>query len=307
MYEEEPSILDLIFGLVFSSGFTFGLLTLIVLFGSVVITPGKRAKIIERLGRPLEAARMPGLSFKIPLIDRVVGEINLQQREIKASVAVKTKDNAFVELPVAVQYRSSSNPAGAVRAYYELEDPARQITSYVLNDVRQTASRLVLDELYNNRDEIKQQVKDSLETQFERYGYSIDDVLVDEPQLSDEVQKAFNDVISSVRRKDAAANIAEAERIKVVGVATAEKEAKKLAGEGIADMRNAIAKGLKESMENLTGVMSPQEALALVMDTNRLDTLGTAAAHGNMVLVDMNGGGDLPKLMAAVKAAQHET
>ncbi|MGE0584047.1 MAG: SPFH domain-containing protein [Flavobacteriaceae bacterium] len=205
-------------------------------------------------------------------------------------------------LPVKVQYRASSEPAGAVRAHYELENPEQQITSYVLNSARQTASGMAMVDLYQNRDDIEMQVQDALQEQFAQYGYIIANVLIDEPQPSPEVRAAFNRVIASEREKEAARNIADAKRIELVGIAQAEKESKKLQGEGIAEMRDAIARGLEDAVEKLSTVMSREQALTLLMDTNRLDTLSSAAAHGNMILVDMRNGSEFAKTVAAVRA-----
>ena len=273
---------EAIIGFIFSWKLIVTIISLIIVTTVLVITPGKRAKVIERLGKPLNNARMPGLSLKLPWpFDRVVGVVNLQLQEIGADVSVKTKDNAFMTLPVKVQYRASNDAAGAVRAHYELENPEQQITSYVLNSARQTASGMDMVDLYQNRDAIEKQVQEALEEQFVQYGYTIENVLV-----------------------DAAQNIADAKRIELVGIAEAEKQSKKLQGEGIADMRDAIAKGLETSIKQLSEVMTPEQALWLITDTNRLDTLGSAATHGNMILVDMQSNDQISKMFAAVKAAQ---
>lgn len=296
---------EAIIGFIFSWKLIVTIISLIIVTTVLVITPGKRAKVIERLGKPLNNARMPGLSLKLPWpFDRVVGVVNLQLQEIGADVSVKTKDNAFMTLPVKVQYRASNDAAGAVRAHYELENPEQQITSYVLNSARQTASGMDMVDLYQNRDAIEKQVQEALEEQFVQYGYTIENVLVDEPQPSPEVRDAFNRVIASQREKEAAQNIADAKRIELVGIAEAEKQSKKLQGEGIADMRDAIAKGLETSIKQLSEVMTPEQALWLITDTNRLDTLGSAATHGNMILVDMQSNDQISKMFAAVKAAQ---
>lgn len=272
----------------------------------IIITPGKRAKVLETLGKPHKNARMPGFSVKLPWpITSVVGTINLQLQEIGADVSVKTKDNAFMTLPVKVQYRASSDPSGAVKAHYELEDPEEQIKSYVLNNVRQTASGMDMIDLYQNRDAIETQVQETLQERFLKFGYSIENVLVDEPQPSVEVRDAFNRVIASQREKEAAENIAEARRIELVGIARAEKESKKLQGEGVAEMREAISRGMNAAMAELMSAgLTPDQALDLLMDTNRLDTLGGAAQHGNMVLVDMQTAQPMANTIAALKAVE---
>lgn len=289
-----------------SSGTTWMVIIgFLLALSTIVITSGKRARIIEQFGKPLSGARMSGLSFKLPWpIQTVVGEVNLQIQEAKANVSVKTKDNAFMDLPVIVQYKASSDPTGAVRAHYELENPEKQIVNYVLNNVKNAVGDMEMQELYSNRDTIENDVQTALSAQFAKYGYEVVNILIDEPMPSPEVRDSFNRVIASKREKEAAQNIADAKQIELVGVARAEKESKKLQGEGMASMREAIAAGMEKAMKTLTDSgLTSEQALNLLMDTNRLDTLGSAAAHGNMILVDMQGGGELAKTIGAVRAA----
>lgn len=281
------------------------LVTIWLIYSSLFIVHGKTAGILETFGKPHEHARRPGLQLKLPWpITIVRARVNLQLQEMKADVSVKTSDNAFMTLPVKVQYRASDDPSGAVSAHYELEKPEAQITSYVLNNVRQTASGMTMEDLYANRDKMEEQVQAALRERFARYGYIIENVLVDEPQPSPEVREAFNRVIASKRLKEAAENEAGAARIKLVGVAEAEAESKKLQGEGMAKMREAMARGLEQAMETMKKAgLSPQEAMAFLTDTNRLDTITTAAAHGNMIIIDARAGSELANTTAAVKAA----
>jgi regulator of protease activity HflC (stomatin/prohibitin superfamily) len=298
-------IIDSVLGFVLSWRMILTILVLWLLVSSIFIVRGKTAGILETFGKPHDRARLPGLQFKLPWpFTAVRARVNLQLQEIEANVSVKTKDNAFMTLPVKVQYRASDDPVGAVKAHYELEKPEAQITSYVLNNVRQTASGMDMVELYANRDSMENQVQTALSERFARYGYIIENVLVDEPQPSREVHDAFNRVIASQRLKEAAENEAAAARIKLVGVAEAESKSKELQGEGMAKMREAMAKGLENAMETMTKAgLTPQEAMAFLTETNRLDTISNAAAHGNMVIVDTRSGGDMTDTVAAVKAA----
>jgi regulator of protease activity HflC (stomatin/prohibitin superfamily) len=266
----------------------------------IYIVKGKTAAILETFGRPHTGAVFPGLRVKWPYpITSIVARINLQLQEIHADVSVKTSDNAFMTLPVKVQYRASDDAAGAVKAHYELEAPEKQITSYVLNNVRQTASGMEMTELYANRDSVEQQVQEALSEQFARFGYVIENVLVDEPQPSIEVRDAFNKVIASKRLMEAARNEAEAERIKLVGAAQAEAESKKLQGEGMAQMREAIARGLEEAMKTMAKAgLSSEQAVQLLTDTNRIDAITSAAAHGNTIIIDAGANRDMASTAA---------
>lgn len=283
-------------------------LALLLLPSMLYIVRGKTAVILETFGRPHATAVFPGLHMKLPWpITTIVARVNLQLQEIHADVSVKTSDNAFMMLPVKVQYRASDDGVGAVKAHYELEVPEKQITSYVLNNVRQTASGMEMTELYANRDAVESQVQTALSEQFARFGYSIENVLVDEPQPSVEVRDAFNKVIASKRLMEAARNEAEAARIKLVGAAQAEAESKKLQGEGMAQMRTAIARGLEEAMETMqkAGLQS-DVAIQFLTDTNRLDTITSAASHGNTIIIDAGSNKDLAGMAAMLESIKNK-
>lgn len=278
-----------------------------VLGSCIVIVRGKTAAILETFGKPHTQALKPGFRLKLPWpITSVVARVNLQIQEVGEDVSVKTSDNSFMVLPVKAQYRASDDTAGSVKAHYELENPQQQITSYILNTVRQTASGMEMIELYENRSHMEDNVQNTLTDRFSKFGYIIENVLVDEPQPDIVVKNAFNKVIASKREMEAATNEAAAERIRLVGVAEAEAESKKLQGQGLADMRDAITKGLKESIELMTGSgLTPEQALVLINETNRLDTLTTAANKGNMVILDLDKSSnkEFAKVFAANKAA----
>lgn len=285
------------------------IIALWAIFTGIFVVRGKTAAILETFGRPHDRARMPGLQFKLPWpFTSVVARVNLQLQEIEANVSVKTKDNAFMTLPVKVQYRANDDDAGAVKAHYELERPEAQITSYVLNNVRQTASGMDMIDLYANRDSMEEEVQAALRERFDRYGYIIENVLVDEPQPSPEVRDAFNRVIASHRLKEAAENEAAAARIKLVGVAEAEAESKALQGAGMARMREAVAAGLENAMATMTKAgLTSTEAMAFLNETNRLDTISNAATHGNTIIIDTRGEDDtFAKTIAAVRAAKEK-
>ncbi len=282
------------------------ILGLLLLPSMLYVVRGKTAAILETFGRPHQTAVFPGLHIKAPWpITTVVARVNLQIQEIHADVSVKTSDNAFMTLPVKVQYRASDDMYGAVKAHYELEAPERQITSYVLNNVRQTASGMEMTDLYANRDNVEQQVQEALSEQFARFGYIIENVLVDEPQPSPEVRDAFNQVIASKRLMEAARNEAEAQRIKLVGAAQAEAESKKLQGEGMAQMREAIARGLEEAMRTMTTAgLTTEQSIQFLSDTNRLDTITSASAHGNTIIIDAGANKEFASMAAMLESVK---
>lgn len=278
---------------------------------SIMIVGQKTAAIIEVFGK-FQNIKHAGLRAKYPWPigierrDHRGQRISLKLLEMNEVVSVKTTDNAFVSFPVAVQYRVM--PERVAQAFYELEDPARQIASFVFNVVRTEGAKMSLKQLYTAKQSVEDAVKEQLQERMGDYGFEIVNVLVDEPQPSEEVQQSFNRVIAAKREKEAAENEAAAERIRLVGVAEAEKTSKQLQGEGIAAQRLAIATGYQEAMsmlkEEMPGV-AEETILAMLMMTNHWDTIRDAAAHpGNVIMV--NGSGetalnDLANMAAALK------
>lgn len=281
---------------------------------SLLVVKQKTAAIVELFGR-FQSTKMPGLRLKAPwpfAMERRNADgtrVNLRLRELKEHVSVKTRDNAFVSFPVAVQYRVMESKIK--EAFYELDDPEGQIVSFVLNVVRTEGAKLTLEELYTAKAHVELAVKAELEDRMSSYGFEIVNVLVDEPQPSHEVQNAFNRVIAAQREKEAAENEAEAQRIRLVGIAEAEKTSKRLQGEGIAAQRLAIAEGYHEAMDKLKVAMpetSEETILAMLMMTNHWDTIRDAAqGPGNVIMV--NGSGeqatkDLANMAAAFQASK---
>ena len=93
---------------------------LIILILSSFFTVKQQSRaIIERFGKYVRTAK-PGLSMKIPFIDKIVQRVSLRVQQLIVEVETKTKDNVFVKLFVAIQYRVvEGNEADS---YYKLQD-----------------------------------------------------------------------------------------------------------------------------------------------------------------------------------------
>lgn len=243
----------------------------LLLFKTFFIVKQQTSGIVERLGR-FNSVRNSGLQLKIPIIDSVVGRINLKVQQLDVLVETKTKDDVFVKLKVSVQYMVMKD--NVYDAFYKLESPRAQITSYVFDVVRAEVPKMKLDEVFERKDDIAVAVKSELNEAMLDYGYDIIKTLVTDIDPDEQVKQAMNRINASEREKVAAEFEAEAERIKIVAKARAEAESKRLQGQGIADQRREIARGLEESVDVLNNVgINSQEASALIVVTQHYDTL----------------------------------
>jgi regulator of protease activity HflC (stomatin/prohibitin superfamily) len=118
------------------------------------------------------------------------------------------------------------------------------------------------------------------------YGYDIINTLITDIDPDIQVKNAMNRINAADREKTAAEYEAEAGRIRIVAKARAEAESKRLQGQGIADQRREIARGLVESVDVLNKVgINSQEASALIVVTQHYDTLQAIGADTNSNLI----------------------
>jgi len=262
-----------------------GFLALITLFASFFTVKQATAAIVERLGK-FHSVRQSGLHLKIPYIDQVTKRMNLRIQQLDVIIDTKTLDNVFVRMKVSVQYQVIKEQVAD--AFYRLENPENQITSYVFDVVRAEVPKMKLDDVFVRKDDIAIAVKGELQEAMQSYGYDIIKALVTDIDPDEQVKHAMNRINAAEREKTAAEYESEAQRIRIVAVAKAEAESKKLQGQGIADQRREIAKGLEESVKMLNSAnISSQEASALIIITQHYDTLHSIGAsnRSNLVLL----------------------
>ena len=241
------------------------LIGLFILLSSFFTIKQQTAGIIERFGK-FHSTRHSGLQLKIPLVDRIAGRINLKIQQLDVLVETKTKDDVLV-----------------YDAFYKLESPHDQITSYVFDVVRAEVPKMRLDDVFERKDDIAVAVKSELNEAMSDYGYDIIKTLVTDIDPDIQVKAAMNRINAAEREYEA-----EAERIKIVAKARAEAESKRLQGQGIADQRREIARGLEESVDVLNNVgINSQEASALIVVTQHYDTLQSIgeATNTNLILL----------------------
>jgi regulator of protease activity HflC (stomatin/prohibitin superfamily) len=265
--------------------FTYALIFFVVLFlfSGIFVVKQQSAAIVERFGRFL-SIRQSGLHFRIPVVDRISGRLSLRILQLDVIVETKTKDDVFVKLKVSVQYKVVAE--NVYDAFYKLDYPQDQITSYVFDVVRAVVPKMKLDDVFEKKDEIANAVKGELNDAMANYGYDIIKALVTDIDPDPEVKAAMNRINAAERKKVAAQYDGDAERILIVEKAKAEAESKRLQGQGIADQRRELARGLEESVDVLNKVgINSQEASALIVVTQHYDTLQAIGGETNTNLI----------------------
>jgi regulator of protease activity HflC (stomatin/prohibitin superfamily) len=261
---------------------------LILLVFGLFIVKQQTAFIIERFGK-FNSIRFAGLQFKIPIVDRIAARLSLRIQQLDVVVETKTKDDVFVNMKISVQYQILREKV--YDAFYKLQNPHEQLTAYIFDLVRAEIPKMLLDDVFEKKDDIAFAVKRDLKEAMLEYGYDIVKALVTDIDPDHSVKQAMNRINAAEREKIAAQHEGDAQRILIVERARAEAESKRLQGRGIADQRREIAKGLEESVDTLNKAgINPQEASALIVITQHYDTLQAVGSESssNLILLPNN-------------------
>ena len=181
--------------------YPFIFLGLVIVLAAFFIVKQQTAAVIERFGR-FQSIRQSGLQLKIPLIDRIAGRLSLKIQQLDVIVETKTLDDVFVRLKISVQYKVVKEKV--YEAFYKLDYPHEQITSYVFDVVRAEVPKMKLDDVFVKKDDIAIAVKTELNEAMMDYGYDIIKTLVTDIDPDAQVKEAMNRINASEREKIAA-------------------------------------------------------------------------------------------------------
>ena len=264
------------------------IIALFLIISGLFIVKQQTAVIIERFGK-YQSTRHAGLQLKIPLVDRIVTRLSLKIQQLDVVVETKTKDDVFVHLKISVQYQIKRDKV--YDAFYKLQSPHEQLTAYIFDLVRAEVPKMILDDVFEKKDDIAHAIQRDLKEAMLNYGYDIIKALVTDIDPDASVKEAMNRINAAEREKVAAQHEGDAQRILIVERAKAEAESKRLQGKGIADQRREIARGLEESVDTLNKAgINSQEASALIVITQHYDTLQSIGSdtNSNLILLPNN-------------------
>ncbi|HEN9418170.1 TPA: SPFH domain-containing protein [Streptococcus agalactiae] len=260
-------------------------LVIVLLITSLYVVKQQTVAIIERFGKYQKTATS-GIHIRVPLgIDKIAARVQLRLLQSEIIVETKTKDNVFVTLNIATQYRVNEN--NVTDAYYKLIKPEAQIKSYIEDALRSSVPKLTLDELFEKKDEIALEVQHQVAEEMSTYGYIIVKTLITKVEPDAEVKQSMNEINAAQRKRVAAQELANADKIKIVTAAEAEAEKDRLHGVGIAQQRKAIVDGLADSIQELKDAnvtLTEEQIMSILLTNQYLDTLNTFASNGNQTI-----------------------
>jgi len=167
-------------------------------------------------------------------------------------------------------------PGDVYHAFYALSSPQKQIKANISDVLRANVPQLTLDELFESKETLAAKVQAHLTEFLREYGYSVVDSLITDIDPDGKVKAAMNMINESRRKREAAKEKAEAQKIETVVKAEADADAQYLRGKGVADQRRAIIAGMQSSVsefrKDVEG-MSEKDVMEIILMTQYFDTL----------------------------------
>jgi regulator of protease activity HflC (stomatin/prohibitin superfamily) len=273
-----------------------GLLTLItclfavfgiLLISGIKIVSQQTVLIIETLGK-FSRVLHPGINFIIPFIQRVRFKAVLFGQNLDFTILAITSDKVTIRLDTTLIYHIKSDKVA--ESFYSLADPISVMKTTIENSIRSYVALQTHEEILQKRDELTAYLIDHLRLKFETWGREIDAFQIKDVVLPKEITDAMSKVIASKRLQEAAEFEANANKILKVRAAEADRESRKLSGLGVAEEREAIINGLKESIENMQSATGAEttSVMNVVMLTQYMDAMKAIGQSENAKVIFLN-------------------
>ena len=254
-------------------------IVVLLLCSALYVVPQQQAYIIERFGK-FHKVQYAGLRMKIPFVDRIAQKTNMRVSQLNVKLETKTLDNVFVTVVASTQFRVA--PEAVATAYYELQDPAGQLRSYMEDALRSAIPALTLDDAFARKDDVAADVQKTVGTEMSRFGFTVVKTLITAIDPSPQVKNAMDSINAAQREKEATRQRAEAQRIQIETQAAAEAEKTRLQGEGQANYRREIANGIVDQIKSLQAVgMNIADVNNVVLFNQYLDVMRSLSESRN--------------------------
>jgi len=240
--------------------------------------------VVQKFGK-FSKIVSPGINILLWPCESVAGSVSTRLQQLAIKNEAKTKENVFVTLMIAIQFQVQEEHVQL--AFYSMENPQKQMISFVEDALRAIVPTLELEHLFLEKEKISLEIKELLSKKMKSYGYTITDTLILDIDPEASVKAAMNKISEARRLREAAEFSAETQKLVMVKQAEAEAETKRLQGVGVALQRKAILGGLQEGVEGLSSALgvSADETMKYTMLTQYFDMLKDIGTSPNKATI----------------------
>src|SRR6201994_3852660 len=276
-----------------------GFIVFIILFTSFVTVKQGTIAVVTVFGK-YRRILLPGLNFKLPLIEQVYSRISIQNRSVELEFQAVTIDQANVYFKAMLLYSVLDQSEEAIKnvafKFIDERNLMQALVRTIEGSIRAyVATKRQSDVLILRRD-IVDHVKEQLDTVLETWGYHLMDLQLNDITFDDVIMKSMSQVVASNNLKAAAENegqallitktkAAEAEGNAIKIAAEAERQAAQLRGQGIALFRQEVAKGMSVAAKEMKEAEMDTSVILFTMWTEAIKHF-SENSKGNVIFLD---------------------
>ena len=282
-----------------SSGFVWTVILIILLFSSLVTVKQGYVDVITMFGKYRRMLR-PGLSFKIPILEKVSRSVSVQNRSVELEFQAVTQDQANVYFKSMLLYSVQNDSEDTIKKvafkFFSDRDLMQALTRTIEGTIRAYVATTRQSEILGLRREIVSFVKDEIDQSLADWGYHLIDLQINDITFDQLILESMSRVVASHNLKAAAENEgqallitktkgAEAEGNAIKISAEAERDAARLRGQGVALFRQEVAKGMTEAAEQLKQANLDTNVILFSMWTEAIKNFAEVG-KGNVIFLD---------------------
>ena len=295
---------------------------LFIFFSGLVTVNQGTIAVITMFGK-YKRILLPGLNFKIPVIEQVYRTVSIQNRSVELEFQAVTVDQANVYFKSMLLYSVINQQEETIKnvafKFISEKDLMQALIRTVEGSIRAFVATKKQAEILLLRREIVEDVKQQIDVSLEEWGYHLQDLQINDITFDQQIMESMSRVVASNNLKAAAENEgqallitktkgAEAEGNAIKIAAEAEKEAARLRGQGVALFRAEVAKGMSQAAEEMKQANLDTNVILFSMWTEAIKNFAELG-KGNIIFLDGSPDGmqnNMKQIMAMMKMKEAE-
>jgi regulator of protease activity HflC (stomatin/prohibitin superfamily) len=275
------------------------IIVIVVLFSTAVTIKQGTIGVVTVFGK-YRRIMLPGLNFKIPLVEQLYTRISIQNRSVELEFQAVTIDQANVYFKAMLLYSVMDQNEETIKnvAFKFIDD--RNLMQALVRTIEGSIRAFVATKRQSDvlilRKDIVEHVKDQIDAILEGWGYHLQDLQLNDITFDDVIMKSMSQVVASSNLKAAAENegqallitktkAAEAEGNAIKIAAEAERQASQLRGQGVALFREEVAKGMTVAAKEMQHANMDTSVILFTMWTEAIKHF-SENSKGNVIFLD---------------------
>ena len=276
-----------------------GLIALSIILGLFVTVQQGNIAVITVFGK-YRRILTPGLSIKIPIIEKIYKKISIQNRSVELEFQATTLDQANVYFKAMLLYAVVDHNEETIKnvAFKFIDDKnlMQALIRTIEGSIRGFVATKKQSEVLSLRNEIVGDVKEQIDQSLESWGYHLIDLQLNDITFDEAIMRSMSQVVASNNLKAAAENegqallitktkAAEADGNATKIAAEAERLAAQLRGQGVALFREEVAKGMSQAAKEMEQANLDTSVILFSMWTEAIKNFAEYG-KGNVIFLD---------------------